>query len=199
MKSSKSSQAERLQKLKARLAKARDENLQAVADEVQRDTLATSTEASKSGATGDAEDSTVHEHIRKRRRVAEREQNSVLTKSMRHRLSRMERDMKANPLRAGNSDEDGAERDGEHAELIQYGGAGKLQRGAADRVVAELEELEQSKMKYRRKPDFDEDSADIGFINDPNRKFIAILDQHYDKYDSVRVIKDSLERGTALP
>lgn len=81
--------------------------------------------------------------------------------------------------------------------VLVYGGAGSVDEDALDNMVGELERVEKRRAKYRRRRAFDEDRADITFINEGNRLFNRTLDRHFDKFDSVKEIKDNLERGTA--
>jgi SYF2 splicing factor len=185
--------SERVKEVRARLAKARDDNMRAVE---QDDRLIGPLDVTANPP--DAPGVGVRKRPRGRMGEIEREKNGgeAYTKSMRKRIARMRRqDSDASePKVLTLQTEDGAD-----SVPIAYGGEGKLKKGAADRVAKELDDMEKRKVLYRKEDAFDEDKADIGFINDPNRRFNKIIDKHYDKYESVRDIKDSLERGTALP
>jgi hypothetical protein len=182
--------AGRIEEVRARLAAARGENLRAV----QEDDRSARTSAPENAPDEAAVPS--RKRPRNRNSEAERERNGgdAYTKSMRKRIARMRRQKDTNePEQVLNHEASAAD------SPIVYGGAGRLKSGAAERVAAELDDVEKQKVLYRKQDGFDEDKADIGFINDPNRRFNKIIDKHYDKYESVRDIKESLERGTALP
>lgn len=80
--------------------------------------------------------------------------------------------------------------------VVTYGTVTDQKEGV-DRMVGELEKVERRRAKYRRRRTFDEDRSDISFISEGNRLFNRTLDKHFDKFDSVKKIKDNLERGTA--
>lgn len=81
-----------------------------------------------------------------------------------------------------------------------YGGtSGAVGAVQAERLVNDLRETEKRRARFNRRRAFVEDRADISFINEGNRTYNRILEKHYDGYESVRNIKESLERGTALP
>lgn len=82
-------------------------------------------------------------------------------------------------------------------DVLEYGGAGSVDSKALDNMVAELHNVEKRRAKFRRRRTFDEDRSDITFINEGNRLFNRTLDRHFDKFESVKEIKDNLERGTA--
>lgn len=107
------------------------------------------------------------------------------------------RNMKGRSRRVSRFSKDGEDVAGEDGEDVVYGGAGRVSKQAVDNMVNELEAVEKRRSKYRRRRTFDEDRADITFINEGNRVFNRTLDKHFDKYESVKEIKDNLERGTA--
>lgn len=80
---------------------------------------------------------------------------------------------------------------------VVYGGKGTVSEEAVDRMVDELQQAEKRRGKFKRRRAFYEDEGDITFINEGNRLFNRTLSKHYDKFDSVKEIKDNLERGTA--
>lgn len=84
-----------------------------------------------------------------------------------------------------------------NASVLVYGGKAPVSEGAVDRMVAELQRTEKRREKFRRRRSFYEDEADITFINEGNRLFNRTLEKHFDKFDSVKEIKENLERGTA--
>lgn len=83
------------------------------------------------------------------------------------------------------------------SKILIYGGAGDVESAALDNMVNELQCAEKRRAKYRRRRVFDEDQADISFINEGNRLFNRTLERHFDKFESVKDIKNNLERGTA--
>lgn len=199
-------QKERLSQLRARLRLARAENVDAVAREGYQ--AAAVSEGGDSGDSGEnrshmtaaiANDSSTPlssvRLIRKRRRSHRgggREANEeAYTKSMRIRIARMQKDATNRGEVRGMCDK----RD----ESLTYGGKVRVDSRAAERLADELDDHERRKVRYRSQKAFDEDKEDIGFINDQNQKFNKILNHHYDKFESVREVKESLERGTALP
>lgn len=80
---------------------------------------------------------------------------------------------------------------------VAYGGKGSVSEEAMDRMVDELQQAEKRRGKFKRRRAFYEDEGDITFINEGNRLFNRTLSKHFDKFDSVKEIKDNLERGTA--
>lgn len=83
------------------------------------------------------------------------------------------------------------------ADMLEYGGKGVVSEEAVDRMVNELQQADKRRGKFKRRRAFYEDEGDITFINEGNRLFNRTLSKHYDKFDSVKEIKDNLERGTA--
>lgn len=107
------------------------------------------------------------------------------------------RNMKGRSRRVSQFSKEGGGGAGEDGEDVVYGGAGRVSKQALDNMVNELEAVEKRRSKYRRRRTFDEDRADITFINEGNRVFNRTLDKYFDKFESVKDIKDNLERGTA--
>lgn len=64
-------------------------------------------------------------------------------------------------------------------------------------MVEELEETEERRRKFSKWHKFDEESADISFINERNRRFNEKIARSFDEY--TQEIRQNLERGTALP
>lgn len=85
----------------------------------------------------------------------------------------------------------------QNKEELVYGGDGRVPKEGLDNMVNELEGMEKRRAKYRRRRTFDEDRANINFINEGNRIFNRTLDKYFDKFESVSEIKDNIERGTA--
>lgn len=81
--------------------------------------------------------------------------------------------------------------------VIVYGGDAKVDEQAVNAMVDELQCVEKRRLKYRRRRTFNEEGADITFINEGNRVFNQTLERHFDKFESVKKIKENLERGTA--
>lgn len=137
----------------------------------------------------------------KKRARAEREDDDVVSKALARRVSKARRAGGARSAGAG-ADTGGvsAELGGAAsvAEVVSYGGAGKLQAGAAELVAKELVDEEQRRARAQRPPGADDDADDIGFINEHNRRFNKVVDKMYGKHEAVQEIKDNLERGTAL-
>lgn len=198
----------RLAALRERLAEARADNLDAVAEEGrrprQRERPSVADDDAENGLQGEGESSpsgSAKKGRRKRKRVGagggDDEPDELVSKAMRGRVERMRRSsMLANGLDVSSSGADGNDTG---VAMAAYGGKGTLAPGAADRVANELADVERRRQKSKKVAEFDEEGADIGFINEPNRRFNAMLDKHFDKYDIVREVKESLERGTALP
>lgn len=200
----------RLEVLRERLAKARSENLEAVATEGRRPSERGDREPGNGehghvdGRGGGKEDglSPSRKEFRKRKRVfvegLDDEPDGLISKAMRGRVERMNRAAKIEAGVDVNKVTSSSRNDTEVSQVV-YGGRGTLAVGAADRVANELADMEARRHRSKKVREFDEEKGDIGFINEPNRRFNAMLDKHYDKYDSVRDVKESLERGTALP
>lgn len=201
-----SSAAERLAALKRKLEKARNENLKAVEDEGKRRS------ASIGNGQLDSDDSADTEEGGSARRQASRKRR--LHKRTRapgagvdvgsadeadgedddDRLRSMKRRAK-NLSKASSIAVDG---DRPQPQTIAYGVTGQdVKPENIDRMVDELKQVDKRREKFRRRRTFDENRTDITFINEGNRLFNRTLDKHFDKFDSVQKIKDSLERGTA--
>jgi hypothetical protein len=184
---------ERLHALRETLAAARRENLCAVEAEGRR-LAGVSLPAQKKEERGE----------KKRLRVLAQEhdvEDEAMTSRLRQRVARMERVAAEATIALGlNLDVDvGTGRDVPDSNIVVFGGQSVLKRGAAELVAAEVTDAGRRRVTGRVRDKFDEEKDEIGFINDHNRKFNARLDKHYGKYESVRSIKDNLERGTALP
>lgn len=198
---------ERLAALKTKLEQARNENLKAVEDESERRPHSYS---NRKGSSSDAELSGNEESPpslknsgRKRRRLkrerstaaeigsadeADGEDEDDGLRSMKRRAKNMKKSM---PL-SSSGEEDGK------LQTVAYGLTGHDPKAEnIDRVVNELQEVDKRRGKFHRRRAFDENRTEITFINEGNRLFNKTLDKHFDKFESVQKIKDSLERGTA--
>lgn len=83
---------------------------------------------------------------------------------------------------------------------VVYGGSSADVTPAQRRLLAsDLSKTEEKRKSFHRRRAFVEDRADISFINDGNLRYNRSLKRAYDGFEQVRKIKDSLERGTALP
>lgn len=80
-----------------------------------------------------------------------------------------------------------------------YGGAVTETAEQRERLALDISETENKRKKYNRRRAFVADEVDMTYINEGNRTYNRVLSKHYDKYDNVRKIKESLEHGTALP
>jgi SYF2 splicing factor len=194
----------RLLAVRQRLADARGENLRAVTEAGQRPgSSSAATAADRDGddgsregdmAEGDTSRARARKNIRKRRR-GDREPGDVVSKTLGRRVSRARRAAAAEGgVDLGEDVEESAA-----GELVVYGGRGALKPGAAERVAQELLDVARRQGRSKKAAPFDEDQADIGFINEHNRRFNAVVDRMYGKHEAVKEIKDNLERGTALP
>ncbi|CAN8065977.1 unnamed protein product [Agarophyton chilense] len=194
------SASERLKELKKTLLKAREENIKAVdyeerQQENDRQPFA-SQDANHCPSTHRKESS--KDNLKRRSNgnekddgigsadEAEGENNDERLRSMKRRAKAMENTFRNDTPKERN----------EESEVIAYGSVTDTKEGV-DRVVNEIETIERRRAKYRRRRTFDEDRTDISFINEGNRIFNRTLDKHFDKFESVQKIKDSLERGTA--
>ena len=191
-----STTAERFALLKEKLEKAREENLKAVEDESRKVAQATLT-ASENEHLHDTQTVQPNRSPKRARTEeapadvgsadeADGEDEDDGIRSMKRRARKVQRGL------SPTSNED--RQDG----VVFYGGAGDaISTQNADRMVRELQDVEKRRANFRRRRAFNEDRSDINFINEGNRLFNRTLDRHFDKFDSVKKIKDSLERGTA--
>jgi SYF2 splicing factor len=184
---------ERFRALRETLSAARRENLCAVEAEGRR-LAGVSLPAQKKEGRGE----------KKRLRAPAQEhdvEDEAMTSRLRQRVARMERVAAEATTAVGLNLDVDVETGGDvtGSNIVVFGGQGVLKRGAAELVAAEVTDADRRRVTGRVRDKFDEEKDEIGFINDHNRKFNARLDKHYGKYDSVRSIKDNLERGTALP
>lgn len=202
-----SATAERLAALKVRLEKAREENLEAVEDEGRRRNglkkLPSERHTSDSETEGHSSRHGLEKnHVRRPRRSepqnvaidvgsadeADDEDDDERLRSMKRRARAASRHLEAVEVSTNRAKE---------SNQVIYGGSSSGQNDDVDRMVGELERLEKRRAKYRRRRTFDEDRTNITFINEGNRLFNRTLEKHFDKFESVQKIKDSLERGTA--
>jgi len=79
---------------------------------------------------------------------------------------------------------------------LEYGKAPAIPTDNVDNMVAELEMTVERREKFSRRRAFNEDSIDVDFINERNRKFNKKISRAFDEYTAE--VKQSLERGTAL-
>lgn len=182
---------ERLSALRARLEKARGDNLQEVEEENRVRTAVPRKPPRKkrvrSKLTEDKElDARTHNSLVERH-DEEDENDDPVVRSINKRAAKL-----AQQTADGNPNP--------QVHTVVYGGTSeKLREENVERLVEDAKETDERRAKFRRRRAFVEDKTDISFINEGNRNFNRILEKHYDGYQSVRKIKDSLERGTALP
>ncbi|EFR03274.1 pre-mRNA-splicing factor syf2 [Nannizzia gypsea CBS 118893] len=69
-------------------------------------------------------------------------------------------------------------------------------RAAIDRLVADMQKAEETRLKKRRERGQGDDEADVTYINDKNKRFNQKLARFYNKYTAE--IRDSFERGTMI-
>lgn len=198
----------RLVALRAQLTRAREANIEAVATEsrasrpLHRGVSVDSSESSpkndhesggdgNNGADGDAGR---RRKTTKKRRRPERDENDVVSKALARRVNRARR---AEGAGAGGASTR-IEPEAEVVQVVSYGGAGRLQPGAAELVAIELADAEERRARGQKSAGPDDEAEDIGFINEHNKRFNKVVDKMYGKHDTVREIKDNLERGTAL-
>ncbi|KAH8591803.1 SYF2 splicing factor-domain-containing protein [Bisporella sp. PMI_857] len=72
----------------------------------------------------------------------------------------------------------------------------KPPREAVERMVKDLQQAEDARLKKRRERLGRAEDGDVTYINDKNKQFNQKLNRFYNKYTSE--IRDSFERGTAL-
>lgn len=200
------SAAERLAALRTKLEKARNENLKAVEDEGKRRSASVGNrhmdddDSSDSEEGGSARKRAGRKHrVHKRARApgagvdvgsadeADGEDDDDRLRSMKRRARNLSK-----------SSASAVDGDRPQPQTIAYGVTGKdVKPENIDRMVDELKQVDKRREKFRRRRTFDENRTDITFINEGNRLFNRTLDKHFDKFDSVQKIKDSLERGTA--
>ncbi|KAL2046590.1 hypothetical protein ABVK25_011715 [Lepraria finkii] len=72
----------------------------------------------------------------------------------------------------------------------------KPEKSAVDRLVKDLQEAEETRLKKRRDRSKGDDDGDVTFINDKNKQFNQKLARFYNKYTAE--IRDSFERGTMI-
>ncbi|KAI1268670.1 SYF2 splicing factor-domain-containing protein [Xylariaceae sp. FL1019] len=73
----------------------------------------------------------------------------------------------------------------------------KPDKGAVDRLVADLQKAEDVRMRKRReRMSKDGEDGDISYINEKNKQFNMKLNRFYNKYTAE--IRDSFERGTRI-
>lgn len=192
------SAAQRLSALKAKLNEAREENLQAVEDESKNRSNAAATYTQTPDQQGAHSQSlTSKSKSRKRQRPnydgfeidsadeAQGENDDDRLRSMKRRSRKL------------NVEVNCKSKDAQREAVIEYGKTGqKVTEEGVRRMVEELRDTEKRRDKFQRRRAFDEDRVDINFINEGNRAFNRRLDRHFDKFESVRKIKDNLERGT---
>ncbi|KAK4714163.1 hypothetical protein R3W88_020070 [Solanum pinnatisectum] len=82
------------------------------------------------------------------------------------------------------------------ASSLQYGKAPKLSDDKIERMVKELKDWDEKRQSFSRRRKFHEEK-DIDSINDRNEHFNKKIERAFGKY--TLEIKNSLERGTALP
>ncbi|KFY62802.1 hypothetical protein V496_04391 [Pseudogymnoascus sp. VKM F-4515 (FW-2607)] len=72
----------------------------------------------------------------------------------------------------------------------------KPDKAAVDRLVADLQQAEDARLKKRKERGQDKDEGDITYINEKNKNFNQKLNRFYNKYTAE--IRDSFERGTMI-
>ncbi|ORY69533.1 SYF2 splicing factor [Pseudomassariella vexata] len=73
----------------------------------------------------------------------------------------------------------------------------KADKGAVDRLVAEMKKAEDARMRKRRERMAQNgDDGDVTYINEKNKQFNQKLNRFYNKYTAE--IRDSFERGTMI-
>ncbi|KAL2064651.1 hypothetical protein VTL71DRAFT_3789 [Oculimacula yallundae] len=72
----------------------------------------------------------------------------------------------------------------------------KPPKDAVDRLVKDLTQAEEARLKKRRAKMSEGDDGDITYINDKNKQFNQKLNRFYNKYTAE--IRDSFERGTMI-
>lgn len=194
--------AERLSELRKKLTEAREDNLLAVEDEKKR----------QQAGLADGYESSSDESVKNEKRKYE--QDSKSTK--RARLGSTQRNARAFEADGEDSDErlrsmkrrennvplkiDQTQENAENqniSSVVVYGGnASTTKDQDCAAMVEELQQVEQRRFKYHRRRKFREGGTDINFINEGNRLFNRVLNRHFDKHESVRKLKNDLERGT---
>lgn len=192
---------ERLAALKEKLKAAREDNLHAVEDEGKR-RVVTINDAREQSEELEREPETLSRQNgrRKPRKHTRTSESGIEVDSADEaegededgRMRSMKR--RARKLKLQDAEEEGRNVNG----IVEYGKTGHDVRAEdVERMRQELKETEKRREKLWRRRTFDEDRSDINFINEGNRLFNRKLDKHFDKFESVKKIKDSLERGTA--
>lgn len=192
-----SSAAARLQELKKQLADARDENLKAVEyfeGEPKQASEADSREHLPSEVVKRKKSNQYRKPYKSRTADAIGSVDEAEGEDCDERLRGMKRRGRAIEVAASENQKFASE-DSDVA-VVKYGSTSD-EKSKVDRMVEELEKVERRRAKYRRRRAFDEDRNDISFINEGNRIFNRTLDRHFDKFESVKKVKDSLERGTS--
>lgn len=197
--------AERLTELRKKLTEAREDNLLAVEDEKKRQQTQLA-----DGYESSSDEDTTKEKIEKRKheqdskgikraRLASTQRNVKVFEAddeeSDERLRSMKRREKNVPLKNDQTQENA---DNQIASgVVVYGGnASTTKNQDCAEMVEELQQVEQRRFKYHRRRKFREGGTDINFINEGNRLFNRVLDRHFDKHESVRKLKNDLERGT---
>jgi pre-mRNA-splicing factor SYF2 len=72
----------------------------------------------------------------------------------------------------------------------------KPKRENVDRLVKDLEQAEEVRLKKRRERGRGDEEGDVTYINDKNKQFNLRLARAYDKY--TKEVRESFERGTAI-
>jgi len=72
----------------------------------------------------------------------------------------------------------------------------KPPKDAVDRLVKDLQQAEEARMKKRREWHNKGDDGDVTYINEKNKQFNQKLNRFYNKYTAE--IRDSFERGTMI-
>lgn len=187
-KKSQMTKAERLLALRERLAAGRDENVHAVEEEARRKPTTESEEKDLPEDKREANGKRDRGQRRYRVDEADGEDEDDELRAMKRR---------ARAVHIDAISEAKATESTETVKVVQYGGAGTVEREGMDRMVNELQEVQKRRERLWRRRTFDEENADVTFINEGNRMFNRTLERHYGRHESVKKIKDDLERGTA--
>lgn len=106
---------------------------------------------------------------------------------------------RAAKLTSQRDDDDGGENGNNGIPAVYGGTSADVTPAQRQLLAADLAKTEAKRKSFHRRRAFVEDRADISFINDGNLRYNRSLKRAYDGFEQVRKIKDSLERGTALP
>lgn len=205
------SAAERLATLKEKVELSRAANTKAVEDELRQI-------AEREGASHRQRKRRLEARREAKERVKDAKRAGVLFVNknvLKESVGDAERRVGCGRKRKGGDKEDGEGQDfrgvfGEDGAVRDYenrvkglekgrneGVAGSESVEDVERLVGELDNVKKKRKLYSRRRPVHEDAADIAFINEKNRRFNDKLARTFDDYTAI--IRDNLERGTALP